>query len=111
MKDTKDRRQTTAAEVTKRVNWYTPPDELQAKPLLFIAQIMARGGVEDIVWMQRHYSVERQRQAYLNAPPGLFPRRCWAYWGLKLFSDPKAKPYPVRFPHLPAGQTIRWPGF
>ena len=103
-----DEREKTALAVAKRVNWYTPPEKVVAEPRLFLAQIMARGGVKDIVWMQRNYSAEQQQEAYLNAPPGLFRRRCWAYWGLKLFGDSNARPYPVRFPGLP---TVPCPGF
>ncbi|MCY3973392.1 MAG: hypothetical protein OXF52_04235 [Candidatus Dadabacteria bacterium] len=100
-----------ALEVAKRVNWYMPPGELVENPPLFIAQIMARGGVREIVWMRRHFSAGQQQDAYINAPPGLFTRRCWAYWGLMLFGSPDAKPYPVRFPDIPESKTIRWPGF
>ncbi|MCY4047349.1 MAG: hypothetical protein OXF42_04480 [Candidatus Dadabacteria bacterium] len=101
----------TALEVAKRVNWYTPPDEVVSNTPLFISQVMARGGVRDIVWMLRKFPVEQQRDAYIKAPPGLFPRKCWAYWGLMLFGSPDAKPYPVRFPDIPESKTIRWPGF
>ena len=34
------------------------------------------------------------------APPGLFSRRHWAYWGLTLLGDPEALPYPVRYPEV-----------
>ena len=98
-------------EVAKRVNWYMPPGELVENPPLFIAQVMARGGVREIVWMRRKFTEGQQRDAYINAPPGLFSRRCWAYWGLMLLGSPDAKPYPVRFPDIPESQTIRWPGF
>lgn len=100
-----------ALEVARRVNWYTPPDEVTANPPLFIAQIMARGGAREITWMRRNFSIERQRSAYVSAPSGLFSRRCWAYWGLMLFDDPDAKPYPARFPDTPADQLPPWPGF
>jgi hypothetical protein len=46
---------------------------------------------------QRHYSGEEFRKTYLCAPPGLFSRRAWAYWGLMLLDDPKY-PLPERFP-------------
>ena len=101
----------TALEVARRVNWYTPPDKVVEKPLLFIAQIMARGGTREILWMRRHFSPEQQKQACESAPPGLFSRRCWAYWGLMLFGAPDARPYPQRFPDIPAAQPPLWPGY
>ena len=97
--------------VAKRVNWYAPPEDVASKPLPFIAQIMARGGPREIVWMQCQFPTEQQREAYASAPPGLFSRRCWAYWGLMLFGSPNAKPYPVRFPDIPADQSPHWSGF
>ena len=100
----------TAAAVAKRVNWYTPAEAVLDKPQLFIAQIMARGGVRELVWMQREFTLEQQRAAYKAAPPGLFDRRAWAYWGLMLLGAPDALPYPVRFPDA-AAQLVPWPGF
>lgn len=103
-----DKRKQEALAVAKRVNWYTPPEKVVANPKLFLAQVMARGGTDDIIWMQRRYSTQELQDAYRNAPAGLFRRRCWAYWGLKLLGAPDAHPYPVRFPGLP---TVPWPGF
>jgi hypothetical protein len=84
-------------EVARRVNWYTDPGQLLSNPDLFLCQVMARGTIDDIVTTQRHYSSEEFRKAYLRAPPGLFSRRAWAYWGLMLLDDPKY-PLPERFP-------------
>ena len=100
----------TAAAVAKRVNWYTPAEALLGDPPLFIAQIMARGGAREIVWMQREFTLAQQRAAYQAAPAGLFDRRAWAYWGLMLLGAPDALPYPVRFPDA-AAQLAPWPGF
>lgn len=82
-------------EIARRVNWYA--DVLLADVDLFLAQVMARGRTEDIVEVERRYSREALRQAYLHAPPGLFTRRAWAYWGLVLLGDP-SRPLPERFP-------------
>ena len=84
-------------EIAKRVNWYTDPDRTLAHIGLFLAQIMARGTADDIVAVHRHFSQEDFRKAYLDAPPGLFSRRAWAYWGLMLLDDPD-RPMPERFP-------------
>lgn len=84
-------------EIAKRVNWYTDSAQLVADTNLFLAQVMARGGTEDVVEVLRHYPNEALRRAYLRAPPGLFTARAWAYWGLKLIDDPYC-PMPERFP-------------
>ena len=84
-------------EIARRVNWYTPPDRLLADIDLFLAQVMARGTADDIVTVQQRFSTEAFKKAYLHAPPGLFSKRAWAYWGLILLDNPK---YPMleRFP-------------
>jgi hypothetical protein len=84
-------------EIAKRVNWYTDPGQTLANSGLFLAQIMARGSADDIVTVDRYFSQEDFRKAYLDAPPGLFSRRAWAYWGLMLLDNPD-RPMPERFP-------------
>jgi hypothetical protein len=83
--------------VAMRVNWYMDPARLVADADLFLAQVMARGSTEDVVEVLRHYPAEALRKAYRRAPPGLFTKRAWAYWGLKLLDDPN-HPMPERFP-------------
>jgi hypothetical protein len=87
----------TLEEVARHINWYTDPGRLLANANLFLCQVMARGTIEDIVATQRQYSREEFRKAYLCAPPGLFSKRAWAYWGLILLDNPKC-PMPERFP-------------
>lgn len=89
---------TSLQEIARRVNWYTDdPKRLLTDTNLFLAQVMARGSAEDVVEVLRHFPVEVLRRAYCHAPPGLFTRRAWAYWGLKLLDDPD-HPMPERFP-------------
>jgi hypothetical protein len=84
-------------EVARHINWYTDPSRLLANANLFLCQVMARGTIEDVATTQRQYSLEEFRKAYLNAPPGLFSKRAWAYWGVMLLDNPKY-PMPERFP-------------
>ena len=84
-------------EIARRVNWYTPPDRLLADPNLFLAQVMARSSERDLIAVQKQFSVEDFTRAYLHAPPGLFSKRAWAYWGLVLVDNPNY-PLPERFP-------------
>lgn len=88
---------TSLHEIAGRVNWYSDPARLLADTNLFLAQVMARGSTDDIVEVLRHYSFDALREAYRHAPPGLFTRRAWAYWGLKLLGDADC-PMPERFP-------------
>jgi hypothetical protein len=83
--------------VARRVNWYTEPVRLLADADLFLCQVMARGSIEDIVATHHRYSWEDFQRAYRRAPPGLFSKRAWAYWGLMLLNDPR-RPVPERFP-------------
>ncbi len=84
-------------DIAKNINWYTDPGRLLADADLFLCQVMARGSTEDIVAVQSRYAPEEFRRAYLQAPPGLFTKRAWAYWGLMLLDDPRY-PMPERFP-------------
>lgn len=88
---------TSLENIARRVNWYTAPDRLLANVDLFLSQVMARGSTEDIVYVQQRFSSEELRHAYLHAPPGLFTKRAWAYWGLMLLGNPDL-PAPERFP-------------
>jgi hypothetical protein len=86
----------TLEEIARRVNWYSEPARLLANLDLFLCQVMARGSAEDIVAVQQRYSRQDFVKAYLHAPPGLFTKRAWAYWGLML--DHTQLPLPERFP-------------
>ena len=84
----------------KRVNWYVEPEVLLKDESRFLCEVMARGSQQDVVITKSVFPLELFIQAYKNAPPGLFDRRSWAYWGLMLFSDPDILPYPERFPDM-----------
>lgn len=84
--------------IGERVNWYTPPDTLLDDKCRFLCEIMARGTLQDVVITRQAFPTREFQEAYETAPPGLFDKRSWAYWGLILFSDPEGHPYPVRFP-------------
>jgi hypothetical protein len=88
---------TSLQEIARRVHWYADPARLLSDADLFLAHVMARGSTEDVVEVLRHYPIEALREAYRQAPAGLFTRRAWAYWGLKLLGDPD-HPLPERFP-------------
>ena len=84
-------------DVARHVNWYTDPQRLLVNINLFLCQVMARGSVDDLIVAQRHFAQEDFRKAILDAPPGLFSRRAWAYWTWMLLSASNY-PMPERFP-------------
>lgn len=84
-------------DVARHVNWYTDPQRLLSDVNLFLCQVMARGSAADVIVAEYHFAREDFRKAILNAPPGLFSRRAWAYWTLMLLDDPN-RPIPERFP-------------
>ena len=84
--------------IAQVVNWYTKPEEILRHTGLFLNQVMARGGPEELQVALKHYTKEQFQAAYENAPAGEYYRPRWAYWGLKLFGNPEHKPYPIRFP-------------
>lgn len=88
----------TLEQVARRVNWHTPPADVLSQPRLFLCEVMARGGLPDILAARQHYPIETFTDAYRHAPPGLFDKPSWAYWGLVLLGNPEALPRPVRFP-------------
>ena len=92
--------------LARNVNWYEPPEEVAADTRKLLAETMARGSAEDIAEAQALFSEEQFCDAYRTAPPGLFPRPHWAYWGLMLLGDPQALPFPV----LNADAGWEWPG-
>ena len=91
-------------DIAKRVNWYTDPKVLLDNVDLFLCQVMARGSTEDVIAVQQHFSLDDFKKAYRAAPPGLFTKRAWAYWGLALLGDPDI-PMPERFP---GGNQFDW---
>jgi hypothetical protein len=83
--------------IARRVNWYTAPAAVLLNIDVFLAQVMARASTEDLVIVQQRFSTDAFRRALINAPPGLFTKRAWAYWALVLLDDPD-RPMPERFP-------------
>jgi hypothetical protein len=81
----------------KHVNWYTEPEVLVADSERFLCEIMARGTIPDVLAAKEVFDFDQFQRAYDNAPPGLFDKRSWAYWGLILYSDPCYLPIPERF--------------
>ena len=87
----------TLEDVARGINWYTKPEQLLADLDRFLCQVMARGLADEIITTQHYFTRDQFKKAYRAAPPGLFTKRAWSYWGLMLFDDP-ALAMPERFP-------------
>lgn len=86
--------------LARHVNWYEPPEVVAADTRKLLNETMARGSDGDMEEAGVLFSREQFIDAYRHAPPGLFSRRHWAYWGLMLLGNPEALPYPVRYPEV-----------
>lgn len=83
--------QTLLLRLARNVNWHEPPEALAADTRKLLNETMARGSDEDIREARALFSEERPADVYRNAPPGLYSRSHWAYWGLVLLGDPEAR--------------------
>ncbi len=81
--------------VAQRVVWFKEPADALADPVHFLAYVMTYGTVEDLRVLQDVVGLDEFREAFDQAPPGIFDPRSWAYWNLKCGRDP-APPLPVR---------------
>lgn len=91
-------RQARLIRLARSVNWYEPPEQVAGDTCKLLAEVMARGSLSDVVEATELFTNDQFRGAYRRAPAGLFGRRHWAYWGIRLFGDAQALPFPVRFP-------------
>ena len=80
------------------VNWYEPAELVAGDTCKLLAEVMARGSLADVVEATELFAKDQFREAYRRAPAGLFGRSHWAYWGIRLFGDAQALPFPVRYP-------------
>ncbi len=84
--------------IARHVAWWQEPERTLARPLDFVARVMAAGSLEEVRDVERRFGRETLRDAVGGAAPGIFDRRSWSYWLLVLGLD-RETPMPVR--HLP----------
>ena len=95
--------------VASRVVWFKAPRDTLRDPVFFQNHVMTFGDVQDVVAIRRHYDDEALRGALLNAHPGVFDARSWAYWHAVLNRAP-APPLPTRDLPGAEGETpLGWP--
>lgn len=66
--------------IAKDLFWWQPPDVALASPRRFLAQVMTLGTWDEVQSVKNAFGWDAFRDALLNAPPGVFDGRSWAYW-------------------------------
>ena len=82
-------------EIARRIVWWQEPGPTLARPLGFVARVMASGSFEEVRDVELFFGRRALREALAKATPGLFDRRSWNYWLLVLGLD-RTMPLPAR---------------
>lgn len=83
------------AEIARRIVWWQEPGPTLARPLGFVARVMASGSLEEVRDVEMFFGRRALLEALVKATPGLFDRRSWNYWLLVLGLD-RTMPLPAR---------------
>ena len=81
--------------VARRVIWFEQPEDAMLYPERFLAYLMTRGTLEEILIARKYFSDEEFERALRNAPPGIFDLPSWNYWNLFYKHEP-VPPLPRR---------------
>ena len=86
--------------------WWKSPDEVLADPDRLVAQVMEIGDYDDVQTVAAAVGDHVLRGVLLEAGPGIFSPRSWAYWHyrLNLASPGQVPPQPRR--RLPAAPQL-----
>lgn len=68
--------------IARRVAWWEDPERTRARPDLFIARVLGRGSVADILDIEAEFGRARMRRAVRSAPAGALDERARNYWHL-----------------------------
>ncbi len=89
----------TAMTMAKKYVWWQPPERTLEDRRLFLAQMMTLGTADDVRWLLSGVSGSELRRVLLDPPIGIFNRRSWNFWHLRLGLTPP--------PELPARRLPR----
>ena len=81
--------------IARHAVWWQGPDRTLARPLEFIARVMATGSLDEIRDVEQYFGRASFREAVAKASPGTFDPRSWNYWLLVLGLD-RTTPLPER---------------
>ena len=79
------------AAMARKYVWWQPTARTLEDPRLLLAQIMTLGTVEDVRWLLARVSEADLRRVLQDPPVGVFNRRSWNFWRLRLGLDPAAE--------------------
>jgi len=80
--------------LAKRYIWWQPPETSLADYFRLLAHIMNLATWEDQQWLENHVPRPHLLTALESAPAGVFNRRSWNYWHVRL--QVPAKPFPIK---------------
>ncbi len=81
--------------IARRAAWWQEPERTLTRPLIFVANVLARGTLDEVAEVERYYGPSALCRAVLEAPAGIFDRRAWNFWLLALGLD-RSTPAPAR---------------
>ncbi len=82
-------------DLAAKLFWWKSPDAALAEERRFLAQAMTFGSWKDMELVRSVYGMDALRAVLADAPPGVFDRRSWSYWHVKLELMP-VPPLPER---------------
>jgi hypothetical protein len=66
--------------IARALFWWQSPEVSLANPRRFLAQVMTLGTWDEVQSAGDSFGWDAFRETLLNAPPGVFDGRSWAYW-------------------------------
>jgi len=69
-------------EIAARMCAHQAPEMTLDSPLVFLAHVMARGTISDIIVVRSYFSDADFEFVLINPPKGVFTVPTWYYWNL-----------------------------
>ena len=88
-----------ATAMARKYVWWQPPERTLEDRRLFLAQMMTLGTAADMRWLLSRAPASELRRVLRDPPIGIFNRRSWNFWHLRLGLTPT--------PELPARRLPR----
>ena len=76
-----------ARSMAQKYVWWQPPERTLTDGRLLLAQMMTLGTADDVRWLLSVASSEDLLRVLDEPPVGVFNRRSWAFWHLRLGRD------------------------
>ena len=83
-----------AAAMARKYVWWQPAERTLEDPSILLAQMMTLGTAADVRWLLSLVSPPDLRRVLQDPPIGVFNRRSWNFWHLRLGLAPV--PLPTR---------------